>query len=68
MIEHFELRADDVLYCPFPLFHLDASVLTVVPALVLGTTAAIGERFSASGFWDDVRASAPPCSTSWAPR
>ena len=56
MIEHFGLRADDVLYCPFPLFHLDATVLTVVPALVLGTTAAIGERFSASGFWDEVRA------------
>jgi crotonobetaine/carnitine-CoA ligase len=57
MIEHFGLRADDVLYCPFPLFHLDATVLTVVPALVLGTTAAIGVRFSASGFWDEVRAS-----------
>ena len=56
MIEHFGLRADDTLYCPFPLFHLDATVLTVVPALVLGTTAAIGERFSASGFWDEVRA------------
>ena len=55
MIEHFGLRTDDVLYCPFPLFHLDATVLTVVPALVLGTTAAIGERFSASGFWDEVR-------------
>jgi len=55
MIEHFGLRADDVLYCPFPLFHLDATVLTVVPALVLGTTAAIGERFSASGFWDELR-------------
>ena len=40
---------------PFPLFHLDASVMTVMPALVLGTTAAIGERFSASGFWDEVR-------------
>ena len=46
MVEHFGLRADDVLYCPFPLFHLDATVLTVVPALVLGTTAAIGDRFS----------------------
>ena len=55
MIEHFELRGDDVFYSPFPLFHLDASVLTVVPALVLGTTAAIGERFSVSGFWDDIR-------------
>jgi crotonobetaine/carnitine-CoA ligase len=55
MVEHLQLRDDDVLYCPFPLFHLDAAVLTVMPALVLGTTAAIGGRFSVSGFWDDVR-------------
>jgi crotonobetaine/carnitine-CoA ligase len=55
LIEHYELRADDVLYSPFPLFHLDALVMTVMPALVLGTTAAIGVRFSASGFWDEVR-------------
>ena len=57
MIEHLELRPDDVLYCPFPLFHLDATVLTVMPALVLATTAAIGRRFSVSGFWHEVRQS-----------
>ena len=55
MIEHLGLQSTDVLYCPFPLFHLDASVLTVVPALLLGTTAAIAERFSASRFWPDIR-------------
>ena len=43
-------------------------VLTVVPAMLLGTTAAIGDRFSASGFWDEVRRSMRRCSTSWAPR
>lgn len=51
----FGLRHDDVLYCPFPLFHADATALTTVPALLLGATAAIGRRFSASGFWDEVR-------------
>jgi crotonobetaine/carnitine-CoA ligase len=56
MVRNFGLRADDVLYCPFPLFHLDATVMTVMPALVLGAVAAIGERFSASGFWPEVRA------------
>lgn len=55
MVEHLRLTPDDVLFCPFPLFHLDASVLTVLPALVLGTTAAIAPRFSVSRFWDDIR-------------
>ncbi|MGB8860866.1 MAG: AMP-binding protein [Ilumatobacteraceae bacterium] len=55
MIEHLQLRSDDVLYCPFPLFHIDATVLTVAPALALGATAAIGERYSASGFWPELR-------------
>ena len=56
MIENLKLRSTDVLYCPFPMFHIDATVLTVVPAMLLATTAAIGDRFSASSFWDDVRA------------
>lgn len=51
----WQIREDDVLYNPFPLFHIDASVLTVAPAIVRGCTAALGERFSASGFWDEVR-------------
>lgn len=55
MIENLQIRSEDVLYCPFPMFHIDATVLTVIPAMLLGTTAAIGERFSASGFWDEIR-------------
>ena len=50
------IRPDDVLYNPFPLFHIDASVLTLGSAIVGGCTAALGERFSASRFWDEVRA------------
>lgn len=56
VIQGLGLRADDVLYCPYPLFHLDAAVMTVVPALLLRGVAAIGERFSVSAFWDEVRA------------
>jgi crotonobetaine/carnitine-CoA ligase len=55
MIEQLGFTRDDVLYCPFPMFHIDALVLTIGPALVLGTTAAIGERYSASGFWQEAR-------------
>lgn len=54
-IRDFGLRHDDVLYCPFPLFHPDATALTAVPALLTGATAAISRRFSASGFWHEIR-------------
>jgi carnitine-CoA ligase len=55
MCRSIGLRADDCLYAPFPLYHIDAAFLTVAPALVLGARAAIGRRFSASRFWDEVR-------------
>jgi crotonobetaine/carnitine-CoA ligase len=55
-IEGLGLRSDDVLYCPYPLFHLDAAVMTLAPALLLRGVAAIGERFSVSRFWDEIRA------------
>jgi crotonobetaine/carnitine-CoA ligase len=49
------LTADDVTYTAFPLFYIDATVYAIGMSLVYGATAAIGERFSASGFWDDIR-------------
>jgi crotonobetaine/carnitine-CoA ligase len=54
LIEGCSLRQDDVLYCPFPLFHADATALTVVPAMLLGAVAALSVRFSASKFWDEI--------------
>lgn len=55
-IKGLGLRGDDVLYCPYPMFHLDAAVMTIAPALLLRGVAAIGEKFSVSGYWDEVRA------------
>lgn len=55
LIECFKLRTDDVLYCPFPLFHADATALTVIPAILLGATAALSPKFTASRFWDEIR-------------
>jgi crotonobetaine/carnitine-CoA ligase len=54
-IKGLELRPDDVLYCPYPMFHLDATVLTIAPALLLRSVAALGERFSVSRYWEEVR-------------
>jgi crotonobetaine/carnitine-CoA ligase len=53
--DHWTFSADDRFYCPFPLYHMDALALTVAPAIYHRTTAAIGERFSVSRFWDEIR-------------
>ena len=45
----------DVVYNTLPLFHVGGQNM-VWMALVSDTAAAMAERFSASGFWDDVRA------------
>lgn len=55
LLRDMGFTAEDVLYCPFPLFHADATVLTVIPALQLGATAAISRRFTASGYWNEIR-------------
>jgi crotonobetaine/carnitine-CoA ligase len=57
--KYLGLRVDDVLYSPFPLFHIDAAVLTVGTAVAMGSTAAVGARFSVSGFWAEIRAFDP---------
>lgn len=55
LIDGLALKSDDVLYCPFPMYHLDATALTVLPAILLGATAALSPRFSASNFWHEIR-------------
>ena len=55
MIRHVGYNESDILYTPYPLFHTDAAILSFLPALLLGARCALGVRFSASGFWDEVR-------------
>jgi crotonobetaine/carnitine-CoA ligase len=50
-IELTETSEDDVLFTCLPLFHSNAQVLCVYPALIAGARVAIYERFSASQFW-----------------
>ncbi|MGE0220190.1 AMP-binding protein [Mycolicibacterium sp.] len=54
-VRYLRLRSTDVLYTPFPLFHIDAATLTVGAALAAGATAALSRRFSVSRFWDEIR-------------
>lgn len=49
------VRTGDVLYTCLPLFHGNAQLLTVMTGVVSGAAVALGERFSVSGFWPDIR-------------
>jgi acyl-CoA synthetase (AMP-forming)/AMP-acid ligase II len=48
-------NAPDRWYCCMPLYHSSASVLGFCGCLINGTTFVLGRRFSASGFWGEVR-------------
>ncbi|GAC1383772.1 MAG: ATP-dependent acyl-CoA ligase [Herpetosiphon sp.] len=47
--------AEDTLYTSLPLFHINAQAHTVLPAIYKQATMALGESFSASRFWDEIR-------------
>ena len=45
----------DVLFTALPLFHINAGAHTVLGAISSNATIALGKRFSASRFWDEIR-------------
>ena len=49
-------RSDDVLYCAMPLFHGNALLANLFPALITGASVLLRRRFSASAFGPDIRA------------
>ncbi len=55
LAQAYGYRPDDVLYVCLPIFHGNAWLCSVLPALVADASIAIARRFSASGFWDDIR-------------
>jgi crotonobetaine/carnitine-CoA ligase len=46
---------NDVAYTCYPLFHANALFLTVTPTMHCEGRMALGEKFSASRFWDELR-------------
>lgn len=46
---------DDVLYCAMPLFHGNALLTNLFPAVISGASVVLKPRFSATSFLDDVR-------------
>lgn len=47
--------SDDVLYCAMPLFHGNALLANLFPAVCAGATVVLRTKFSASAFLPDVR-------------
>jgi crotonobetaine/carnitine-CoA ligase len=54
---NLELDSSDSYYTPLPLFHADAQLFGVYFPLIYGTRGTIDGRFSASRYWENVRAS-----------
>ena len=51
----YGVTADEVCYCPMPLFHGNALMACWGPALAVGARVVLRRKFSASGFLDDIR-------------
>ncbi len=49
------MHADDILYCPLPLYHNNALTVSWSSVLGAGATLALGRKFSASKFWSEIR-------------
>jgi crotonobetaine/carnitine-CoA ligase len=54
-IEASRSTSEDIFLTCLPMFHANARILCVYPAMLLGTKVVIYERFSASRFWDWTR-------------
>jgi crotonobetaine/carnitine-CoA ligase len=46
--------ADDVIWSPLPLFHLNAIATSVVTGMIAQATVALAPRFSVSNFWPEI--------------
>ena len=54
-IEAVRATSADVFFTCLPLFHANARILCIYPALLLGAKVVIYDKFSASRFWEQIR-------------
>ena len=52
----YGVTANEICYCPMPLFHGNALMACWGPALAVGATLVLRRKFSASNFMPDIRA------------
>jgi len=53
--EIMDVGPDDVCFTCLPLFHSNAMVMTVYPALIKGAKTVVEEKYSASQFWNWIK-------------
>ncbi len=56
-LEMMRCTKEDVFFTCLPLFHANAQLLCVLPALITGAKAVIYSRFSGSRFWEQIKVS-----------
>jgi crotonobetaine/carnitine-CoA ligase len=56
ILEYRDGGKDDIFYTFLPLYHFNAQVLTTLTTLVAEAKMVLSDRFSASRFWDEIRA------------
>jgi crotonobetaine/carnitine-CoA ligase len=54
-IEASRSAPKDIFFTCLPMFHANARILCLYPAMLLGTKVVVYERFSASRFWDRLK-------------
>lgn len=47
-------QRDELNWSPLPMFHLNVLSMTLIGTMLVGGTAALAPRFSASGFWPEI--------------
>jgi len=50
------LTEQDVMYCPLPLYHNNGLTVSLSSVIQAGAAIALARKFSASHFWEDIRA------------
>lgn len=53
-IERTGRTAEEILWTPLPLFHINALATSLVSTIIVGGQLSLGKKFSASGFWTEV--------------
>jgi carnitine-CoA ligase len=55
ILDSIGVKAGETLYTSLPLFHANALLVSMIGSMVLDAKFALGEKFSASRFWDECR-------------